>query len=65
MREVSAMRARTHAAFGSEPGCRTNTRLIRQIGCYDDKCVEIDGRWLIKHKFIDLWNGETPPPVRL
>jgi SnoaL-like domain len=43
----------------------TNSKLIRQIGYYDDTCVKIDGRWLIQHKFIDLWNDETPPPLRL
>jgi hypothetical protein len=39
-----------------------NTRTLNAMGFYDDFCVKLDGRWLIKEKRIYRCNDETPLP---
>ena len=43
----------------------TNGKIIRSMGYYDDHCVKVGGKWLIKHKHMGGWNDETPPPPPL
>jgi hypothetical protein len=39
-----------------------NTRTLNAMGYYDDICVKVNGRWLIKEKRIYRCNDETPLP---
>jgi hypothetical protein len=39
-----------------------NTRTLNAMGFYDDFCVKVDGRWLIKEKRIYRCNDATPLP---
>jgi ketosteroid isomerase-like protein len=41
-------------AAGKEPE-------ILSIGCYDDHCVKIEGRWRIKAKRLNRWNSTAAP----
>ena len=43
----------------------TNGKTILAMGYYDDHCVKVGGKWLIKHKYNAPWNDQAPPPAPL
>jgi hypothetical protein len=38
----------------------TGDKTFRSFGSYRDTCVNVNGVWLIKEKYIDPWKSEEP-----